>query len=389
MGLVEAASEETALGILDRKGWYVTFLQEERLGRFQVKSLSLFDNISDKDLMLFSRQLSIMFKARVPLLEALATIARQLTNRAFREKVFEVSEDVEGGMAFSRALARHPDVFSSFYVNMVKRGESLGNLSDVLGYLAEHLEREFNLKGKVRGAMVYPIFVLIVAAAVITLLTVLVLPGLTQVLEEGGQDLPAITRVVIAVSNVYGQWWWLITLLFLGAMIGAFRWAKTEQGKRFFNKLFLKIPVISRLLKMMYISRFGENLATMIAGGVHIVEALEIASKIVGNDVYEDIIREAKDSVAEGSHIADAFQKYPVYFPPVFTQMIMVGEQSGRLDSTLLDIVRFYQIELDRSVEAFLSLIEPLMIVALGVLVGGVMASLMLPLYQLSSTIGG
>ena len=283
VGVVEASSQEAALQILDRHGWYVTLLEEERAEKFYAKKITLLDRISAKDVMIFSRQISIMFRARVPLVETLATIARQMNSKAFREKIFEISEEVEAGMAFSQALSRHPNVFSSFYISMVKRGEALGKLSDVLDYLADHLEREYNLKSKVKGAMIYPIFVLFVAVVVLTLLVVLVLPNLTNILEESGQKLPITTEVVIAFSNAYRQWWWSGTLILIGLGIVAFRLSKTKQGKMFFHTLFLRVPLFGSLLKMVYISRFGENLSTLITGGVPIVQALDITGKIVGN----------------------------------------------------------------------------------------------------------
>ena len=384
-GVVEASSEEVALQILDRYGFYVTLLEPAGIISAYAKKFSFFDRVPIKDVMLFSRQLAIMFKARVSLVEALVTIGQQNQNKAFREKLLKISEEVEGGTAFSDALSKHPKVFSSFYVSMVKRGEALGKLSDVLSYLSEHLEREYALRSKVRGAMMYPGFVLVVAAAVLTLLSVMVLPNLTSILTESGQDLPLATRVVIAFSDFYKQWWWLSTLVMIGIGVGIFRFSKTSQGKKFFDTYLLKTPLIRTFLKMMYVSRFGENLSTLITGGVPIVKALDITGNIVGNDVYKKIIREARDEVAQGSRITDALEKYPDYFPPIFTQMVRVGEKSGALDTTMMEIVGFYQKEVDRSIDGFLSLIEPIMIVVLGVLIGGVMASVVLPLYQISS----
>ena len=216
----------------------------------------------------------------------------------------------------------------------------------------------------------------------ITLLAILVLPNLTRILQESGADLPLITRGVIVFSNFYRQWWWLIALFVVAAVVGIFRLSKTTEGRKIVHRVMLKIPVIGNFLRMMYVSRFGENLSTLITGGVPIVEAMGITGRIVGNETYERIIQQAKDSVSQGSKVADVFERYPKEFPPTFTQMIKVGEKSGALDETLAEIVTFYRGEMNRSVDAFIALIEPLLIVLLGVLVGGVMASLMLPLYQ-------
>ncbi len=387
-GIIQASSEVAALQILDRHGVYVTWLKETEEQPLYAKRITLLDRVSEKDVMIFSRQLSIMFKSRVSLLDSLTTIGSQLKSKNFKGRIFQIGQDVEAGTMFSEALAKHPQVFSSFYINMVKRGEALGKLSDVLEYLANHLEREHQLKSKIKGALTYPLFVLVIAFAVITLLTITVLPNLTKILEEGGQDLPFITQVVIAFSNFYRQWWWLIILFLAGAIVGILQMTKTSSGRKAVHSITLKIPMFGAFLKMMYVTRFGENLSTLITGGVPIVEALDITGKIVGNETYASIIQQAKDSVSQGSKVADVFERYPKRFPLIFTQMIKVGEKSGALDQTLSEIVRFYRGEMDRSVDAFISLLEPLLIVVLGVLVGGVMASLMLPLYQSISSGG-
>lgn len=272
---------------------------------------------------------------------------------------------------------------------MVKRGEALGKLSDVLDYLADHLEREYALRGKVKGAMVYPLFVLGIAAAVVTLLMVLVLPNLIEVLKESGQELPAMTKVVIAFSDFYKRLWWIAALLGIVVWAGLFRFFKTKRGRRMFHAFVLRAPLFGSLSKMVYITRFGENLSTLIAGGVPIVQALGITGNIVGNEVYEDIILKAKDALTQGDRMSDVLQKYPGQFPSVFTQMVKIGEKSGALDVTLLEIVRFYQKEVDRSIDAFLSILEPLLIVVLGLFVGGLMAAVVVPLYQIGSNFGG
>ena len=381
-GIIQASSEQAALQVLDRHGLYITRLQEIKEEPLYARRISFLERVSEKEVMIFSRQLAIMFKSRVSLVDSLSTIGSQLKSKNFRRRIFQISQDVEAGTSFSDALSKHPDAFSSFYINMVKRGETLGKLSDVLQYLADHLEREHQLRSKIKGALTYPIFVIVIAFVVITLLTILVLPNLTQILEESGAALPLITQWVIAFSNFYRQWWWLVALLIVGAIVGIGRLSKTKGGRRGVHRALLKIPIVGGFLRLMYVSRFGENLSTLITEGVPIVESIGITGRIVGNETYERIIQRAKDSVAQGSKVADVFERYPKEFPPTFTQMIKVGEKSGALDETLAEIVKFYRGEMDRSVDAFISLIEPLLIVVLGVLVGGVMASLMLPLYQ-------
>lgn len=384
-GVVEASSKEAALQLLSSHGLFVTLLEAGEDRPFFERNIKFFERVGLRDVMMFSRQLSVMFKSRVPLVEALQTLASQTKNTAFRDRMFQLSEAVEGGTPFSEALGRYPDMFSLFYVNMVKSGEASGTLSDVLDYLAEHLEREYELVSKIRSALIYPAFVVFLSFAVLFLLMFFVIPNLSKVLEETGQELPPITQAVLGFAFFLRSWWWALFSLLGAGIVFLVRWRQTPEGKRFFSEAVLKVPLLSTFLRMIYITRFGENLSTLIAGGLPIVQALDITASIVGNDVYQDIITEARTGVQKGDRISNVLQKYPDEFPPVFTQMMFVGEKSGSLDKTLNNIVGFYQKETERQVEAFLSIIEPALIVFLGVVVGGLLASVLLPLYQLSS----
>ena len=268
---------------------------------------------------------------------------------------------------------------------MVKAGEASGTLSSVLEYLADHMEREYHLISKIRSALVYPAFIVFLAFTVLSLLMFFVIPNLTKVLQETGQELPAVTEFVLTLASLFRAFWWILLLLVGGAAFFLFRWKSTPEGTRFFSESYLKVPLLGSFLRMIYLSRFAENLSTLISGGLPIVQALNITGRIVGNTVYSGIIEEAKREVQKGNQISTVLQKYPREFPPVFTQMVFVGEKSGTLDKTLSNIVSFYQKEVERTVEAFLSIIEPALIVVLGLVVGGLLASVLLPLYQLGS----
>lgn len=384
-GVIEASSREAAVQLLSRHDLYVTLLDEERAAPMYSKRLAFLDRVPVRDIMLFSRQLSIMFQSRVSLVEALQVLGSQMKNASFKEKIFEISESVEGGTAFSQAIEKYPSLFSSFYVNMVKSGEASGTLSGVLDYLADHLEREYYLASKIKGALVYPMFIVFLAVAVLFLMMYFVIPNLSRVLESMGTELPAITKVVLWLAGVTRTWGWLLFLLSGIAAFLVFRYSKTKEGKRFFSILSLQTPSLKQFLSMIYLSRFAENLSTLIAGGLPIVQCLDITANIIGNDVYKDIIQEASAEVKKGSRISQVLQKYPSQFPPVFTQMVFVGEKSGTLDKSLMSIVRFYQKEVELAVEKLLSVLEPALIVVLGLLVGGMMASVMLPLYNMAS----
>lgn len=384
-GVIEASSREAALQLLAGHNLFVTLLEAAEARPFFEKNIAFFERVSLRDVMMFSRQLSVMFVSRVPLVEALQTLASQTKSRSFKEKIFQLSEEVEGGTPFSAALEKYPKIFSAFYINMVKSGEASGTLSSVLEYLADHMEREYHLVSKIRSALVYPAFIVFLAFSVLALLMFFVIPNLTKVLEETGQELPAITQFVLVLASLFRAFWWVFLFLLGGAAFFLFRWKATPEGTRFFSESYLKVPLLGSFLRMIYLSRFAENLSTLISGGLPIVQALDITGKIVGNTVYHGIVEEAKVEVQKGNQISTVLQKYPKEFPPVFTQMVFVGEKSGTLDKTLGNIVSFYQKEVERSVEAFLSIIEPALIVVLGLVVGGLLASVLLPLYQMGS----
>jgi len=380
-GIIEASSKEAAVALLQRHNLFVISLEEEKVP-FYAKELKIFRRISKKDIVTFTRQLSVMFKSEVSLVEALDVLASQIKNRDFKEIIVGLSEEVKGGTSLSQALSRYPNLFTSFYCSMVRSGEVSGTLSESLDYLAEHLEREHRLEGQMKGAMVYPAIVTFMILLVVTLVLVFVIPRLTEVLTETQQELPAITLAVISVSNFLKHWGWLI-LIVIGALIFfLISYSKTPEGKKFFDKTFLKIPLIKDFLKMVYLSRFAENLSTLIKGGLPIARALEVTSDVVGNAVYKDIILEAREEVRRGETISSVLFRFPDSFPPVFSQMVLVGEKTGTIDKTLMDVVRFYREEVNRGITNLLNILEPLLIVFLGVVVALIMAAVLLPLYQ-------
>jgi type IV pilus assembly protein PilC len=249
--------------------------------------------------------------------------------------------------------------------------------------LADYLEKNYYLSGKIKGAMVYPAMIIIVVVVVLFLLSYFVLPNLLSMLETSGTELPLMTQIVIAVTNfIRGPGGILMILGMVLVSVFGFRYYKSDKGKVFFDKLFLQIPVFKSLLKMIYLSRFADNLSTLISGGIPITQSLEITGNIVGNVVYKEVILKTRDGVRRGQTISSILYNYPDIFPPMFTQMILVGEQTGSLDKSLLTLVSFYQKESESAIDGMLVLIEPVLIIFLGVIVGGIVASVMMPMYQ-------
>ena len=381
-GTVEASSREIALALLHKYGLYATLLEEATLP-FYTKKINIFARVTKKDLVLFSRHLAIMFKARVPLVEALGTLASQIKKSEFREKISKLTEDVEGGIALSAALSRHPKIFSPLFVAIVKSGEVSGRLSESLDYLANHLEREYDLSNKIKGAMVYPAFILFFFLVIVGLMLTFVLPQLTAILKESGQELPVTTKIIIGISDFLKDRGWILLLSFFALLIFIFQYIRTPAGKKNFDRISLKIPLIGEFFKEIYISRLSESLSTLISAGLPIAKALEITGEVVGNNVYREILSKTQSEVTQGESITTVLSTYPEVFPPLFTQMTMVGEKTGTLDTTLMHIVDFYQKEIDRAINSFLSILEPILIVTLGGIVAIFAIAVITPIYQI------
>ena len=380
-GVVEASSKEAALSLLQKYDFYVTYLEETSIPFYEWRP-EFFRKVSLKDVVLFSRQLSMMFSAKVPLVESLRVLADQSKNMELREKVFNLSEEVEAGTAFSKALSYHPKVFSVLYVSMVKAGEISGKLAEALDYLAEHLEKEYHFNSKTKGALVYPALVLFLVILVVLLMIFTVIPQLKTVLIESGTQIPAMTATVISASDFVKSYGSFILMGIFAIFLLVSRYRETEGGRKTIDKIALELPLIGSFMQTLYLSRFASNLSTLISGGLMIGQALELSADIIGNSVYKKAILSIKDEVRKGMPISAASAFYPDLFPSVFTQMTMVGEKTGSLDVSLLKISNFYQAEVERGLANMLTILEPALILVLGLVVGGLMFSILMPLYQ-------
>jgi len=381
-GTVDAPSQEAALNLLQNYGIYVTFLGETKTPIY-ARRIKFLEGVSIKDLVIFTRQLAILFRASVPMVESLQTLASQTRKISFKEKIQEISEKIEGGTPLSQAIAIYPDVFTPFYIGMVKSGEASGRLSDVLEYLAEHMEREYNFYSKARMAMIYPIFVCFVFLVVIILMVSFVIPQLSQVLRETEQDLPWITKAVMSFSDFFRARWPYVLFGVLALAFVAYRAIKSREGKQLFDKFSLNIPLVGDFLRKTYLSRFAENLSTLISSGLPIIQAFEITGNIIGNEKYKEVIAEIREGVKKGEQMSLGVAHHPELFPPLFSQMVVVGERTGKLDSALLNIVSFYQKDVERALDTLISLLEPIMIIGLGLAVLVLMGSVLLPIYQM------
>lgn len=386
-GAIEAGSKKSALELLLNRGLHVLELKKSKESDLLNSLKKLWEGVKPNEFVLFSRQLSVLIDAKVPLLSALRTIGNQTDNSFLASKIHSIMYDVDGGASFSEALSRHPDVFSNFYVNMVKAGEASGTLQKVLNDLADNIEKNYELTSRLKSAMYYPAFILGAMFIVGFIVMTFVMPKLLTLLE--GVDsvtLPLQTRVVIWTSGFLENYWWAVVVIILAIAGALIYYSNTDDGKAEFDRVILKIPFINKILHDIYVARFSENLATLLQSGLPITTALLITSDIVGNEVYREVIREAANHVKRGESIGEVFARYEV-IPPIVAQMIKVGESSGRIDFTLGKITDFYVREADVMVKNFTSLIEPIIIIILAVGVGILVSSVMIPIYQVATAI--
>lgn len=382
-GTIKASSKQSALSILQKNNLFVTALESPEKQSALGKEITIFQRVSRIDVVNFSRQLAIMVKSDVSLVEGLEAIANQVKKTVFKEKLLKISQEIKNGSSFSKALSAEKKIFSKFYISMIKSGEASGSLPESLDYLAEHLERDYELTSSIKGALVYPALILLVMVGVLSIMMIFVVPDLTEVLKASGLELPLITKIVIKASDTLASYALYLfgIAVFLG--IAGVKFLKTQKGLTIFNKIFLKIPVLKNFFKKVYLSTFAENLSTLISGGVHIAQALKISAEVVSSPVYKKVIKKAEKKVEQGETISSVLLEYPELFPSMFCQMISVGERTGSLDKTLMNVVSFYQKEVDRSIKSMLSILEPLLIVVLAFIVGAIMAAILLPMYQM------
>lgn len=384
-GVVEAGSVDKALDILKEQGFLVLTVKERAGKKGLSLEIAFLSRIKTKEVVIFSRQLAVMVSASLPIVQALHILTKQVENVKLKIIVSEIADAVDGGARLSTALAKYPKVFSNFYVSMVRSGETAGKVDEVLNYLADQQEKDYDLMSKTRGAMIYPAFILfgIVAAGVVMM--VFVVPKLTQLLTESGAKLPITTRLLIGTSGFMTNFWWVILILLIGAVVGLRYYRKSEAGQKQTDYLLLKAPIFGPLiLQKIFLVRVTRSLSTLLTGGVSLTEALKITGDVVGNAVYRDIIVRTVKEVEDGNSIASVFLTSSVV-PNMVSQMLSVGEQTGRIDAVLTKLSEFYTREVDNAVANLVTLIEPLILMLMGVAVGVMVAAILLPMYNLAT----
>ncbi|MDD5109712.1 MAG: type II secretion system F family protein [Patescibacteria group bacterium] len=384
-GLVQAASEDLAVESLRERGLTILYLHPVSGGILGV-SLSFLKHIKVRDTVVFSRQLAVLVSANVPLVQSLRILIAQTPNKHLKVAVSEIADDVEAGTKLSVALGRHRRVFDSFYVNIIRSGETSGKLDEVLEYLANQLEKDYDLTSRIKGAMIYPIFILSGLVVVGVLMMVYVIPKITDILIESGVELPLSTKILITASDILQHWWLLLLLTLVGLAVGGYYSLRTPAGRLAWDTVKLRVPVFGKLYQRIALVRFSRSLHTLIVGGVNLPQALAITADVVGNEVYRKVILATIREVEDGNPIASVFLHSPVV-PFMVSQMLNVGEKTGRIDHVLEKMTDFYTREIDNVVRNLVSLIEPMVIATMAVAVGLMVAAVILPLYKLTEAV--
>lgn len=384
-GLVEAPTQVLASKLLHNKGLFVITLSQAG-GEFSFKDfLERFQRVGFAEVVNFTRQLATMIVAGLPLPEALTILRAQTTNKLFLTMLQDVEGQIVGGGTLADALSKYPKFFSNTYVALVRAGESSGTLDQVLGRLADILESQREFQSKVKGAMIYPIIILLGMTGVVFVMMTVVVPKLTDLYKDFNIDLPASTRILMSISSFFVHYWWLMILIGLGLGTVFNRWRKTPEGELIVDTIILKIPLFGELQKKVMLVEFTRTLGMLIASGIHILEGLQILRESLANVLFRNAIGDIGKKVEKGFPLGDTFSQYEV-FPPIVSQMMKVGEETGKLDDTLLKLSKYFQSESENLVKGLTTAIEPIIMVILGVGVGFIVIAVITPIYSLTSS---
>ena len=381
-GEMRAAGDSFVSATLRRQGITVTKVKKQ-------SSFAKKGKITDKDITLFTRQLATMMKAGVPLLQAFDIVGKGHSNPAVAKLLGDIKADVETGSSLSASFRKYPLYFDQLFCNLVGAGEQAGILDTLLDRLATYKEKIMAIKGKIRSALVYPISILVVAFVITAVIMIFVIPAFKDLFSSFGADLPTPTLVVMAISDIFVTWWWAI----FGSIGGAlwfffYTWKRSEKMQSTMDRLMLKLPIVGEIIRKATIARFSRTLATMFSAGVPLVEALDSVAGASGNRVYFDATKRIQSEISTGTSLTVAMQNANV-FPNMVLQMTAIGEESGALDSMLSKVADFYEGEVDDAVGAMSSLMEPVIMVVLGVLIGGLVIAMYLPIFKMGQVVGG
>jgi len=387
VGAVEAASREAAITILTGHDLFIMSLASSDTHHWYSAVLSRFGGVKQKDLVVFARQFATLLGARLPLVEALKTLRSQTNQPQLKLVVQQISEDISSGLSFSQALERHKDIFPGFYVSMIRSAEVIGNMEEVAGFLADYMEKELALVTKARSALIYPGIVGGLFLVVGFIMISFVFPQLSPIFAESGVNLPFYTRILLGAGTFLGTWWPLVLILFVVIVVMGIGYFETAEGRALWDEMKVRLPIVKKVYLPLTLTRLSNAISMLLKGGVPMTQALEIAGQSVNNVLYQDLLSDLSDEVREGKALSTAIAKYPDYFPTLVSQMLVVGEATGQVDKMFSRLASFYGRDSDTTVGNLVDLIQPALMIVVGLLVGLLFASILVPLYQLTATI--
>ncbi|MDP6387835.1 MAG: type II secretion system F family protein [Candidatus Pacebacteria bacterium] len=385
-GSIDAINEDVAISSLQRRGLVIASIVSTEDKALLKRNIVFFDRVTNKEIVILSRQIATLFEAQVSALRVFKLLGTESDNRMLKVALTEVVDDLQSGSTISKALGKHKKIFSPFYVNMVKAGEESGKLDQTFSYLADYLDRTYEITSKAKNALIYPAFVVFTFITVMILMLTLVIPRISSIFLESGQDLPIYTKIVIGLSDFFVNYG---IFLFILIIIGGFfvwKFSKTKNGRISVSHMKLSLPYLGGLYKKLYLSRISDNLSTMLSSGIPMVRAVEITANVVGDAVYEKLLIESMGDIKAGSPVSESLAKYPE-IPNIMVQMIKVGEETGELGKILNTLSKFYSREVRNTVDTLITLIEPILIVTLALGVGILLASVLMPIYNISAGI--
>lgn len=386
-GIIDASSQEAAVEVLQKNNLLPISLEKES-ARKDISGLILkhYDRVVTKELVIFFRQLSVLVEAHVPIIVSLIAISEQTGNKYFVKVIQEIINDVQDGASFSSALEKHKNVFPELSVNVIKAGEASGNLKKSIDYVTGNLERSQALSRRVKSAMIYPIIVLVVFFLIGFLAISFIIPKLTAIIKEIGANVPWYTQIVIAISDFMTKYWWAVAIIIVGFVAGIWYYIKSEEGKREWSQLKIKLPIVGVIFRNVYVARFSENLAVLMESGIPVIRALAIVSKVIDNFVYEEIFLKAAEEVKRGGNISNVFRKSPL-IPPMVAHMVKIGEDSGQVDLVLRHVAKFYDQEVETDTRNLSTLLEPVLMLIIGLCVGFMAVAILMPIYNIAGQI--
>lgn len=386
VGNVEAPDQASASNILLSHGLFVLSVETHTEEEWYDRVLNFFKRVKTTEIMVFTRQFSTLLASQVPLSDSLSNLYRQTEHPVLKEAIYEITNDVQAGFSLSQALEKHTNVFSDFYINMVRSAEVTGRLSEVLEFLADYLEGQVAMQSKIKNALSYPIFVIILSFIVLAIIVTVVFPQIIPIFEDSNIAVPWYTALLLGGGKFLSAWWWAILFALVAVLITLVNYFQTREGRVVFDESVVRLPVLGELFKKIYVSRFAESTRVLIKGGLTIPQAVEISARTIGNTVYQEILGQASEEVRKGKLLSKVIEERKE-FPPLVSQLIAIGESTGRLEELLQKIRDFYMREIETTIENSISLIQPVLMVFVGVLVAFLFAGILLPLFSLTQTI--